>query len=275
MTDVNAGDLARVRALVQSEADLYQEGKVLFQAAGGAKDSPDIMSLLLCYNKMNEQYIEMIQPDGKTNVSYLLAEAQKKNHVSSVKTIKNHINLVVIREAEVGNLPRIQALMKLGGDIIDLKFKRDDGHTALMTAVKNKRIDVVNVLLSNGADLNQKNAEGKTARDLCNNDVRMTAILDKVGMVKKLRENIRKIGAKLKPEDIGSYLDKGVQVSRSHINFNNSNNGSSGNRNNENCTYNYNGNRNSKKIAAATATTTKSAATAATVTTTATTTAIQ
>ena len=212
MADLGAGDLTRVRALTQNGADLFQEGKVIFTAIGATKDNPEIIALLLCNNQMNEQYIEVIQPDGKTNVSYLLAEAQRTNNTNSAQAIKDHINFVVVRESEAGNLPRIQALMKLGHDVIDLNFKRADGYTALMTAVMKKRIDVVNVLLSNGADTMQVNAQKKTARDLCGNDVRLTAMLDKVGMVKKLRESIRKNGASLKPEDIGSYLDKGVQV---------------------------------------------------------------
>jgi hypothetical protein len=209
---VNAGDLTRVRALAQTGADLFQEGQVIFKAVGATKDNPEIVTLLLCNNKMNEQYIEMIQPDGKTNVSYILAEGQRTNNVNSAQAVKNHINFVVIRESDAGNLPRIQALMKLGRNVIDLNFKRADGHTALMAAVMKKRIDVVNVLLSNGADTTQVNAQKKTARNLCNNDVRLTAMLDKVGLVKELRENIRKNGASLKPEDIGGYLDKGVQV---------------------------------------------------------------
>ncbi len=212
MADLGAGDLTRVRALAQNGADLFQEGKVIFTAIGATKDNPEIIALLLCNNQMNEQYIEVIQPDGKTNVSYLLAEAQRTNNTNSAQAIKDHINFVVVRESEAGNLPRIQVLMKLGHDVIDLNFKRADGYTALMTAVMKKRIDVVNVLLSNGADTMQVNAQKKTARDLCGNDVRLTAMLDKVGMVKKLRESIRKNGASLKPEDIGSYLDKGVQV---------------------------------------------------------------
>jgi hypothetical protein len=212
LADLGAGDLTRVRALAQNGADLFQEGKVIFTAIGATKDNPEIIALLLCNNQMNEQYIEVIQPDGKTNVSYLLAEAQRTNNTNSAQAIKDHINFVVVRESEAGNLPRIQALMKLGHDVIDLNFKRADGYTALMTAVMKKRIDVVNVLLSNGADTMQVNAQKKTARDLCGNDVRLTAMLDKVGMVKKLRESIRKNGASLKPEDIGSYLDKGVQV---------------------------------------------------------------
>ncbi|CAB4002871.1 ankyrin repeat, partial [Paramuricea clavata] len=220
LTDVNTGDLTRVRALAKTGADLFQEGKVIFKAVGATKDNPEIVTLLLCNNQTNEQYIEMIQPDGKSHVSYILAEAQRTNNVNSAQAVKNHINFVVIRESEAGNLPRIQALMKLGRNVIDLNFKRADGHTALMAAVMRKRIEVVNVLLSNGADTTQVNAQKKTARHLCNNDVRLTAMLDKVGLVKELRENIRKNGASLKPEDIGSYLDKGVQVNSVDANGN-------------------------------------------------------
>ena len=212
MADVGAGNLPRVRALCRSGADLFQDGKVIFQAVGSTKDDPEIVTLLLRNNQMNEQYVEIIQPDGKTNVSYLIAEAERKNNRNAAQALKNHINFVVVRESEAGNLPRVQALMKLGRDVIDLNFKRDNDHTALMTAVMKKRIDVISVLLSNGADTATVNAQHKTARDMCNNDVRLTALLDKVGMVKALRENIRKNGASLKPEDIGSYLDKGVQV---------------------------------------------------------------
>ena len=154
----------------------------------------------------------MIQPDGKTIVSYLFAEAKRTNNENTAQAIKNHINSVLVRESEAGNLPRVQVLLKLGRDVIDLNFKRADGHTALMTATMKKRIEVVSELLSNGADTTQVNAQNKTARDLCKNDVRLTAMLDKVGMVKELREKIQKNGNSLKPEDIGSYLDKGVQV---------------------------------------------------------------
>ena len=212
MADVGAGNLSGVQALFQAGADLFQEGKVIFNAVGSTKDNSEIVSLLLCHNQMNEQYVEVIQPDGKPNVSYLLAEAQRKNNKNAAQALKDHINYVMVRESEAGNLPRVQALMKLGPDIIDLNFKRGNDHTALMTAVMKKRFDVVNLLLSNGADITIVNAKGKTARDMCNNDVRLTALLDKVGLVKELREKIRKNGASLKPEDIGSYLDKGVQV---------------------------------------------------------------
>ncbi|XP_028398947.1 uncharacterized protein LOC114522461 isoform X2 [Dendronephthya gigantea] len=212
LTDVSAGDVNRVRSLAESGADLYQDGKVIFQAIGSAKDSPEIVAILLCNNFMNEQYIEAIQPDGKTNVGYLLAEAQRKNNGNSAKALKDHINFVVVRESEAGNLPRIQALMKLGRDIINLNFKRSDGHTALMMAVMKKRVEVIGVLLSHGADVSQVNAKNKTARDMCGNDVRLTAMLDKVGMVKELREKIKKSGAETTSEEIGSYLDKGVQV---------------------------------------------------------------
>lgn len=209
---MTAGDFTRVRPLFQSGADLYQEGKVIFQAVGASKDNPDIIALLLQNDQRNEQYIEMIQPDGKTNVSYILEEAERKKNVNSALAVKSHINFVVVRESEAGNLPRVQALMKLGSHVIDLNFKCADGHTALMAAVIKKRIDVVNVLLSNGADTSPVNSQNKTARDLCKNDVRLAAMLDKIGMVKELRENIKKSGASLKTEDIGSYLDKGVQV---------------------------------------------------------------
>ena len=212
LADVAAGDLGRVRTLTQTGADIYQEGKVIFQAVGAQKDSPEIVTWLLSNNQRNEEYIEMIQPDGKTLVSFILAEAERTNNANSAKAVKAHINFVVVRESEAGNLPRVQALIKLGRDVIDLKYKRADGLTALMTAVMRKRIEVVNVLLSNGADTTQVNAQNKTARDLCSNDVRLTAMLDKVGMVKELREKIRKNGASLNPQDIGGYLDKGVQV---------------------------------------------------------------
>jgi hypothetical protein len=212
LADVAAGDLGRVRTLTQTGADIYQEGKVIFQAVGARKDSPEIVTWLLSNNQRNEEYIEMIQPDGKTLVSFILAEAERTNNANSAKAVKAHINFVVVRESEAGNLPRVQALIKLGRDVIDLKYKRADGLTALMTAVMRKRIEVVNVLLSNGADTTQVNAQNKTARDLCSNDVRLTAMLDKVGMVKELREKIRKNGASLNPQDIGGYLDKGVQV---------------------------------------------------------------
>lgn len=219
MADVGAGNLSGVRALFQAGADLFQDGKVIFNAVGSIKDNPEIVSLLLCHNQMNEQYVEVIQPDGKPNVSYLLAEAQRKNNKSAAQALKDHINYVVVRESEAGNLPRVQALMKLGPDVIDLNFKRANDSTALMTAVMKKRFDVINLLLSSGADITIVNAKGKTAQDMCSNDVRLTALLDKVGMVKKLREKIRKNGASLKPEDIGNYLDKGVQVCNSCLVF--------------------------------------------------------
>ena len=212
MAGVSAGELDRVRTLAQTGADIYQEGKVIFQAIGARKDAPEVVTWLLCNNKRNEEYVEMIQPNGKTMVSYLLEEAKRTNNANSAQAVKTHINFVVVRESEAGNLPRVQALMKLGRDVIDLNYKRTDGLTALMTAVMKKRIEVVNELLSNGADITQKNAQNKTARDLCHNEVRLIAMLDKVGMVKELREKIRKNGASLNPEDIGSYLDKGVQV---------------------------------------------------------------
>jgi hypothetical protein len=212
LADVAAGDLGRVRTLTQTGADIYQEGKVIFQAVGARKDSPEIVTWLLSNNQRNEEYVEMIQTDGKTLVSFILAEAERTNNANSAKAVKAHINFVVVRESEAGNLPRVQALIKLGRDVIDLKYKRADGLTALMTAVMRKRIEVVNLLLSNGADTTQVNAQNKTARDLCSNDVRLTAMLDKVGMVKELREKIRKNGASLSPQDIGGYLDKGVQV---------------------------------------------------------------
>ena len=212
LADVSAGDLDRVRTLAQTGADTYQDGKAVFQAIAARKDTPEVVKWLLCNNKRNEEYIEMIQQNGKTIVSYLLEEAKRTNNVNSAQSIKTHINFVVVRESEAGNLPRVQALMKLGRDVIDLNYKRTDGLTALMAAVMKKRIDVVNELLSNGADITQKNAQNKTARDLCHNDVRLVAMLDKVGLVKELREKIRQNGARLNPEDIGSYLDKGVQV---------------------------------------------------------------
>ena len=212
VADVSAGDLDRVRTLAQTGADTYQDGKVVFQAIGARKDSPDVVKWLLWNNKKNEEYVEMIQPNGKTIVSYILEEAKRTNNVNSAQSVKTHINFVVVRESEAGNLPRVQALMKLGPDVIDLNHKRTDGLTALMTAVMKKRVDVVNELLNNGADITQKNAQNKTARDLCHNDVRLVAMLDKVGLVKELRDKIRKKGASLNPEDIGSYLDKGVQV---------------------------------------------------------------
>ncbi|XP_028399283.1 uncharacterized protein LOC114522739 [Dendronephthya gigantea] len=211
-TDVNAGDVDRVRSLAESGADLYQEGRIISQAIVSAKDSPEIVAILLCNNFMNEQYIEAIQPDGKTNVGYLLAEAKRENNGNSAKALKDHINFVVVRESEAGNLPRIQALMKLGRDVIDLKFKRSDGQTALMMAVMKKHFDVIGVLLSNGADAYQVNAEKKSARDMCGHDVRLTAMLDKVGRVKELREKIRKNGAATTSKEIGGYLDKGVPV---------------------------------------------------------------
>ena len=212
MTDVSAGDVDRVRSLAESGADLFQEGKAIFMAVGSAKDSPEIVTILLGNNPMNEKYVEGIQSDGKTNVGYLLAEAKRKDNSNSAQALKNHINFVVVRESEAGNLPRVQALMKLDRDVIDLKFKRSDGHTALMVAVMKKHVDIISVLLSNGADVSQVNAKKKTARDMCGNDVRLAAMLDKVGLVKKLREKIKKNGAETTSEEIGRYLDKGVQV---------------------------------------------------------------
>ena len=212
MTGVSASDVDRVRSLAESGADLFQEGKAIFQAVGSDMDSPEIVTILLCNNPMNEQYIEAIQSDGKTIVSFLLAEAKRKNNSNSAQALKNHINFVVVRESEAGNLPRVQALMKLGHDVIDLNFKRSDGHTALMMAVMKKHVDVIGVLLSNGADVSQVNAKKITARDMCGNDVRLAAMLDKIGLVKKLREKIRKNGAETTSEEIGRYLDKGVQV---------------------------------------------------------------
>ncbi|XP_046864470.1 uncharacterized protein LOC124458519 isoform X3 [Xenia sp. Carnegie-2017] len=212
LTEVTKGDVNRVRALAGADANLYQDGKLLFGAASSSSDNAEIVTILLCNNQMNEQYVEAIQQDGKTYIGSLIAEAQRHNNTECIKAFKKHISYVLVRESEAGNLPRVQHLLKLGQDFVDLSFKRSDGQTALMVAVDKKRFDVVSILISNGADISQVNSQGQTARDLCKRDVRLTAMLDKVGLVKDLRSAIRSNGAKLNPNDIGSYLDKGVQV---------------------------------------------------------------
>ena len=212
MADVDAADLDRLRALTRAGADFYQNGQVLLRAVSCPKDSPELVTFVLSSNPANDRYIEAVQADGKTCAGYLITTANSKNNKNAASAIKNRLNFILVQDAEAGNLPRVQAHMKLGADLIDLKFKRPDGHTALMVAVMNKRVDVVGLLLDCGADVTVKNAGNKSARDLCRNDVRLLAMLDKVTTANDVREKIKRNGPNLTTEDIGGYLDKGIQV---------------------------------------------------------------
>lgn len=212
LVDVDAADVDRLRALAQAGADFYQDGQVLVRAMNCSKDNAEMVLFILSSNPANDRYIEAVQPDGKTYAGYLINVAMGKKNENAAKAIKERVNLIFVHEAEAGNLPRVQALLKLGSQVIDLNYKRPDGHTALMLAVIKRRVDVVNLLLDNGADVTQVNSQNKSVRDLCNNDVRIAAMLDKMGMVNELRGKIKKNGPSLSPEDIGGYLDKGVQV---------------------------------------------------------------
>lgn len=212
MTDVDGADLDRLRALVMAGADFYQNGQVLLRAVSCPRDSPELVTFVFSTNPANDRYIEAVQPDGKTYAGHLVATANSKNNKNAAVAIKSRLNFILVHDAEAGNLPRVQAHLKLGTDLIDLKFKRPDGHTALMVAVINKRVDVVSLLLDHGADATQKNAQNKSVRDLCGNDARLAAMLDKITIANDVREKIKKNGPSLSAEDIGGYLDKGVQV---------------------------------------------------------------
>ena len=212
MADVDAADLDRLRALTRAGADFYQNGQVLLRAVSCPKDSPELVTFVLSANPTNDRYIEAVQADGKTYAGYLIATANSKNNKNAAEAIKSRLNFILVQDAEAGNFLRVQAHLKLGLDLIDLKFKRPDGHTALMVAVVNKRVDVAGLLLDHGADVTLKNAKNKSARDLCGNDVRLVAMLEKITMANDVREKIKKNGPSLSPEDIGRYLDKGVQV---------------------------------------------------------------
>lgn len=209
---MDAADLDCLRALAKAGADFYQNGQVLPKAVGCPKDSSELVSFVLSANPGNDRYIEALQANGKTFAGYLLVIANSKNCKNAAAAVKNRLNFILIQDAEAGNLPRVQAHLKLGPELINLKFKRGDGHTALMVAVRNKRVEVTRVLLEHGANVMDKNAQNKTARDLCNNDVRISAMLDKIMMANELREKIEKTGPSLSTEIIGEYLDKGVQV---------------------------------------------------------------
>ena len=60
--------------------------------------------------------------------------------------------------ASTGNLQRVTEMVSRGTDINARAF--DDGQTALIAAARNGRQDVVEFLVSNGADINLKDAGG-------------------------------------------------------------------------------------------------------------------
>lgn len=212
MSDVDAADMGHLRALATAGADFYQNGQVLMRAVNSPKDSSEMLSFVLCCNSYNDRYIEAVQTNGQPYASYLISVANNKNNKNAAMAIKDRLNYNLVQDAEAGNLPRVQALFGLGSGLIDLKYKRADGHTALMVAVINRRAEVVSFLVDNGADVTQVNSDNKSVRDLCGNDVRIAAMLDKVTMANDLREQIKNDGENLTPEKIGEFLDKGVQV---------------------------------------------------------------
>lgn len=57
----------------------------------------------------------------------------------------------------------VKLLVENGADVNAVS---QDGTTALMLAAQSEKLDVVNYLLEHGADANKKNAAGKTALDL-------------------------------------------------------------------------------------------------------------
>ena len=69
--------------------------------------------------------------------------------------------------AKNGNYEIIKSLMFEG---VDVNAKDSDGWTALMYAAQQGHVEIVNLLLNNGAEIFHRNNKYKTAEDLASND---------------------------------------------------------------------------------------------------------
>jgi ankyrin repeat protein len=65
---------------------------------------------------------------------------------------------------KAGNLTAVEELLREGDDL-DINQTDNNGWTPLMWACKNNKVLVALVLVNNGADINIKNKDGKSARD--------------------------------------------------------------------------------------------------------------
>ena len=65
----------------------------------------------------------------------------------------------LIEAIRLGDLPRLQSLV---AENVDLNAKDDSSNTALLYAINADRLDIVKLLLDNGANTNQKLKDGGT-----------------------------------------------------------------------------------------------------------------
>lgn len=76
------------------------------------------------------------------------------------ETNVSDVNIQFIQAANDGDLPAVQTFLSQGADVNAMD---DNGKTALIAAAFKNHTEVVNFLLENGADVNAKNNSGKTA----------------------------------------------------------------------------------------------------------------
>ena len=93
----------------------------------------------------------------------------------------------LINAADRGDLETVKEILANGGVKIDYKNKK--GNTALIQAIRNTRIDVVEELLNNGANPNLKNGDGETPIFYSKNGYITSLLLEKGAEVNVSNKN--------------------------------------------------------------------------------------
>ena len=153
-----------------------------------------LSSGLIAYfqNFYNKKLMEAIGNNNIKQVSSIL-EKQKANinYISeSEDEYYRGMTPLTLASSYGGNLEMVKLLVENGADI---NAKNHYSKTALMIASEYNDIETVKYLVENGADVNAKNEDGKTAIDFIGNYFSQIFIGDNSRSQNKIEEEIRKV----------------------------------------------------------------------------------
>lgn len=99
--------------------------------------------------------VALVVSMGTTQATNQIVSSENTTHVVS-KFVVNPFCASIAK----GDIDTVKTLIKLGEDV----NKRSNGMTPLMYAAKFNRVEILKLLIANGADLDKKSAKGLTAQ---------------------------------------------------------------------------------------------------------------